>query len=990
MKRNLRCTRRLLSVIIAFAVMAAPILTTLPAMNVISHAAGSNYQYAVFPAPQLYLTQLAYESYSHGSQNAIDIAPGGNVFAPFTGRIVYLDSSWGYAVLQSTDMVYYADGTLDYMTATFMHDEDISNLYVGKIIYQGETFYQAGGMGNGNPNSYADHVHIAVYRGQSDGRSGGYGSGNVYAFDAFFIDPGMTPSRPNPGRMVSGNYMTNGAPSDWSNLWRSTDDIQPVEPTTITYYNAYGSQWKNAEVTVGEYYTLSSDYPTKSGSYFCGWAYENNASDFEVRPGETIIPKGNINLYPVYVTHSEAISGKEVFIYKIDDFTDTNYTYSSVLRNRTVRIDKSYWTGWTDYDIDVVRPSNTVQVQTTTMYRYYYFLCPSCGAHEPYSGKCDCGANIPQTTCTTKWFTIPYSQSGYRSFSYTSAKYWTTSLGDGQRWIFDSSNVNNTTPGTTDSANTAVVIKTGYSSRSFIERYETGTELYVAYQISKKSDTYSGTCGENVRWNLDKSTGVLTINGSGAMNDYGWVSSNWNPWNDRKDEIKSIVIENGVTNIGSAAFIYCTNLESITIPTSVTSIANNSIYSCEKLSKIYYKGNETQWNSINKDEYWNWNTNNYTVVYLREANAVTGVSLNKTSATLNVGDTLTLTATVSPTNATNKSVTWTTSNSSVARVSNGVVTAVTAGTATITVTTADGNYTAKCTITVNKPAATLNSISISSKPTKTTYELGEALNTSGLKLKLTYSDGSSKIVSDGFTVSGFNSSTAGTKTVTVSYEGKTTSFSVTVNRNNIETNAPQVVLTDAESMAGKEVTIELLIKNNPGIAGLAVSLKYDENVLTLKDTVKGNLFSGFTAGKNFAWDESSDVTADGVLASFTFVIADGAAVGDYEIQVVTRSCTNEDLDDVELASVNGKVSVIDFVYGDSNGDMKIDMKDVVLLRKFITNYDFDTGTSSVDVGYGADANGDGKIDMKDVVILRKYITNYDFDTGTSSVVLGPQ
>lgn len=81
---------------------------------------------------------------------------------------------------------------------------------------------------------------------------------------------------------------------------------------------------------------------------------------------------------------------------------------------------------------------------------------------------------------------------------------------------------------------------------------------------------------------------------------------------------------------------------------------------------------------------------------------VTGVTLNKTSTSLYVGDTETLTATVEPSDATNKTVTWTSSNPSVATVENGVVTAVGAGTATITVTTVDGGFTADCTVTVSR------------------------------------------------------------------------------------------------------------------------------------------------------------------------------------------------------------------------------------------------------------------------------------------------
>ncbi len=82
---------------------------------------------------------------------------------------------------------------------------------------------------------------------------------------------------------------------------------------------------------------------------------------------------------------------------------------------------------------------------------------------------------------------------------------------------------------------------------------------------------------------------------------------------------------------------------------------------------------------------------------------VTGVSVSPTSVTLAEGERKELTATVKPSNATKKSVTWTSSNTTVATVStSGLVTAKSAGTATITVTTVDGSYTAKCTITVKK------------------------------------------------------------------------------------------------------------------------------------------------------------------------------------------------------------------------------------------------------------------------------------------------
>lgn len=97
---------------------------------------------------------------------------------------------------------------------------------------------------------------------------------------------------------------------------------------------------------------------------------------------------------------------------------------------------------------------------------------------------------------------------------------------------------------------------------------------------------------------------------------------------------------------------------------------------------------------------------------------VTGVRLNKTSTTVTEGKSVYLTATVSPSGATNKSVRWTTSDSSVATVSSGMVTGKKAGTVTITAKTADGGYTATCKVTVssNKAAVTgvkLNKTSLS-------------------------------------------------------------------------------------------------------------------------------------------------------------------------------------------------------------------------------------------------------------------------------------
>ena len=101
---------------------------------------------------------------------------------------------------------------------------------------------------------------------------------------------------------------------------------------------------------------------------------------------------------------------------------------------------------------------------------------------------------------------------------------------------------------------------------------------------------------------------------------------------------------------------------------------------------------------------------------------MTGVTLNKSTLTLKVGASETLTATIAPADATNKNVTWKSSDAAVATVdANGKVTGVKAGTATITVTTEDGGKTATCAVTVKAAAVavtgvTLNETSISLIP----------------------------------------------------------------------------------------------------------------------------------------------------------------------------------------------------------------------------------------------------------------------------------
>lgn len=94
----------------------------------------------------------------------------------------------------------------------------------------------------------------------------------------------------------------------------------------------------------------------------------------------------------------------------------------------------------------------------------------------------------------------------------------------------------------------------------------------------------SGTCGENVTWVLTDD-GILTISGEGAMADYDGLDSR-PPYNEYCRLIETVIIENGVTSIGTCAFDECPNLTSVTISDTVTSIGVFAFFDCTKLTSL--------------------------------------------------------------------------------------------------------------------------------------------------------------------------------------------------------------------------------------------------------------------------------------------------------------------------------------------------------------------------------------------------------------------
>lgn len=157
--------KKLLSWVMAIALALGMLIVDLPLSAERVEAADE--QYAMWFMDYVYITQVPGGDYSHkGTQNFDVVGYNGdnNIFAPFDCQIVKIHTGEAYGntvIVESLNSVIYADGSVDKMSMAFAHDNDISDLYVGKIIRQGEVFYQTGNYGWVS----GVHSHVTCIRG---------------------------------------------------------------------------------------------------------------------------------------------------------------------------------------------------------------------------------------------------------------------------------------------------------------------------------------------------------------------------------------------------------------------------------------------------------------------------------------------------------------------------------------------------------------------------------------------------------------------------------------------------------------------------------------------------------------------------------------------------------------------------------------------------------------------------------------------------------
>ena len=258
---------------------------------------------------------------------------------------------------------------------------------------------------------------------------------------------------------------------------------------------------------------------------------------------------------------------------------------------------------------------------------------------------------------------------------------------------------------------------------------------------------------------------------------------------------------------------------------------------------------------------------------------VSSITLNKNNVTLEMGASDSLSATVFPSNATIKLVSWSSSNSSVVEVSDtGEITAKSPGNATISCTALDGSgVTATCSVTVNEPV-TLTSISLSGEhPTE--FYVGDQFSLDGLIVTANYSDNTHADVTDDVEITGYDMSVQGTQIVTVEYGDKTATYSIQVK---------------AKTLAANEI---LFVASQQGLVNSDDLTSYTDSVATLT----------FTKNSGSQPKYYSSTSAFRVYAKNTFTISGTKKITKIEFEMAATDTVGSNTISASAGTLSGNI-----------------------------------------------------------------------------------
>ena len=199
--------------------------------------------------------------------------------------------------------------------------------------------------------------------------------------------------------------------------------------------------------------------------------------------------------------------------------------------------------------------------------------------------------------------------------------------------------------------------------------------------------------------------------------------------------------------------------------------------------------------------------------------------------------------------------------------------------------------------------------------------------------------------------------------------------------------------TSVTSKAGKQITVDIKLVENTGLASMLIELDYNSDVLEYVSATNGEVFSdgSFNApnasnsSKVLLWqngDLTKNIKKTGKLATLTFNIKEGANPSDYEIAF---KCDGEKYEaiDAEMNALNvatnsAKVKVVEFIYGDVDDDGRVDATtDVLQLKRYIARWDGYT-VNERNSNLDGDTTEDGKplITLRDLTILQRHVAGW--------------